>query len=81
MLRNVFFFRFFSPCTFFLLCLCRREHGRVREREREGERLETLENKADFYERKRQIRQQGEGNRQIESRRKSGWTRGGSDEC
>ena len=38
MLRNVFFFRFFSPCTFFLLCLCRREHGRVRERERKRER-------------------------------------------
>ena len=54
---------------------------RERERERKRERLETLENKADFYERKRQIRQQGEGNRQIESRRKSGWTRGGSDEC
>lgn len=54
----------------------------MRERERERERgVGTLENNADFYERKRQIRQQGEGNRQIESRRKSGWPRGGSDEC
>lgn len=80
MLRNVFFFVSFLHVSFFFFASVEGNTG-AWEGERERERLETLENNADFYERKRQIRQQGEGNRQIESRRKSGWPRGGLDEC